>query len=35
VTADEAIAILEGQHARWQELVARPGGEAQGKEPTR
>jgi predicted Rossmann-fold nucleotide-binding protein len=34
-TADEAIAILEGQHARWQDLVARSAGEPQGKGPTR
>ncbi|MFZ0791736.1 MAG: LOG family protein [Chromatiaceae bacterium] len=33
-TADEAIAILEGQHASWQDLVARSTGDPQGKEPT-
>ena len=33
-TADEAIAIIKRQHARWQDPVARPSGEAQGIEPT-
>jgi len=29
--ADEAIAILKGQQARWQGLVARPSGEGNGE----
>ncbi|MCG6860745.1 MAG: LOG family protein [Chromatiaceae bacterium] len=31
-TADEAIAILQGQHARWHDLVARPSGEEEWKD---
>ena len=30
--ADEAIAILKGQHARWRDLVARPSGEGNGED---